>query len=446
MRGWLGAVGRELRHGTCVGGFLAMAVLLATLLWMHSSSWGARWNHLGVQVREDMILLAPLAVVLGAWQGGRARRSEVEELLGSTRRSFLARQSAEVVALGVALFAGVMLGYASAAWTIVWTGGYGTWAAAAYVVGAFPALLADVAIGHLVGRLLVWRFVAPIAGVLTYIALGFLLWDNNSRPVLWGGGWLGGMATSAFDTDAWAWGLAVGAAATVGLLGLGAFERRPARSTGWIGAAAAGLGLVVLAAPAALGAMDAAKPDYPQVSDPALACTHDGGPRACVFEQDRHQLDEATVQARAMLRRLRGIPGAPTWAGPSVDDHDGSRLNVWVGETTPWGDPEPSQANPYVSYLNLFAPDSCPPARGSDSVHLPGDPDGTAFGGSDLVAEWLEGSAGGDEPHGASAELRRRFAASTDAQRRAYAGRLHQAAVECDPAAARAAIDVLGPA
>lgn len=444
MRGWLRAVARELRQGSSLVTFLGMAVLTAVLLWTNSAQWGARWNSLGSEIRDDMILLGPVAVVVGAWQGGRARRSDVEELVASTRRPFLAWHSAEIVALALALYAGVLIGLVTAAASILWVGGYGTWTFPAYVMGAFPTLLAYVAVGHLVGRVLAWRVVAPIAGVLVYLVFGFTTFGDERGVVLLGGGWLGGVGLSAFDLDAWALTALLAAAAAVALAGLGGLERRPARAISWMVAALGGLLVAGLAVPAALAATDSGKSDYPMVAHPALTCTHDGGPRVCVLREDQHLLAAVTPDARLALRRLRGIPGAPTWVGLG-STADLTRLDVYAGNTTPWGKPVRNPADGAAQVFGIFMPSYC--AGDPVTGRLPGDEDGNAFAGADFVSSWLEPEKGpsfdqGEYPEGAG-ELGRRFFASSDAQRRQYAGRLHRAAVACDPAAARAAIDAL---
>ena len=111
-------------------------------------------------------------------------------------------------------------------------------------------------------------------------------------------------------------------------------------------------------------------------------------------------------------------------------------LPVSPGATTPWGGPDTRyRPTVYVSASTLFSPDLCPDLD-PDTFSLPGDPDGTAFLGSMVVTSWLhregltEAYAEG-ERQDPVAVIARRFGASSEAQRRDYAGRLISAARAC---------------
>lgn len=202
MRGWLRALGIELRHGMAPWALLAVTLTLIALLWLdHTADWGGRWNALGSFTRELIIVLGPVCVTLGAWQGGRARRARVGELLASTRRTVLQRQSVDIFALWLAISAGVLLGWASAAATIVVVGGWGTSAAAFYVAGLLPAVLAYTAAGYLVGTLAPWRIVAPVAGATTYVGVGSCSGRTTTSGSRWAAaGWAGPTATPSTST------------------------------------------------------------------------------------------------------------------------------------------------------------------------------------------------------------------------------------------------------
>lgn len=442
MTGWLRAMLRELRHGTCLLAFVAMAALVGVLLWSKGPDWGTRWNELGAAVRDYMILLVPAALMLGVWHGGRARRSEVDELMASTRRAALWRQSSEIAALALAAYLGLLVGVASAAWSILVVGGYGTWAAVAYLVAALPTIAAYIAVGYLIGRAVAWRIVAPVAGVLAYLILGFWLWNSDKLAVLMGAGWLGGTDTFAFDTEGWGWTLVFAAIAALAVTALASAERRPARSLTWSVLAVGGLVLVGLTVQPALAATNAGSRHFPQVTHPALACTADA-PKVCVLKADQHLLPETTRQARRALAELSGLDGAPTWARPPLPDGTSPGfLQVQPGHTTPWGKPDRRYGNQsFVDVYSVFDPDGC----SSDAAS------GIASAGVDSVVLWLTyGDRSSteifdslDASETSHTAILRRFLASSSDERRTYLTRLIHAGQTCDPVAIRKAVDAL---
>jgi hypothetical protein len=257
VRGWLAALRTELRHGIAPWVLVAVTVTMIALLWLdHSADWGGRWNSLGRFIRDLLIVLGPVCVTLGAWQGGRGRRARVGELLASTTRTVLERQSVEIAALWSAISVGVLLGWASAAWTIVLVGGWGTSAAAWYLLGIFPAVLAYAAAGYAIGSLAPWRIVAPVAGAATYVGLGISVWNSDRLAVPMGGGWLGGTEGYLFDLDALVLSMGVLLAAALALWAVVSAERRPGASKHWLPVLLAGaLGAAVLS-PLAVQAAD----------------------------------------------------------------------------------------------------------------------------------------------------------------------------------------------
>ncbi|MGB3762149.1 MAG: hypothetical protein WA966_02930, partial [Ornithinimicrobium sp.] len=204
------ALRTELRSGLAPWFLFAVALTMVALLWLdHSDDWGGRWNSLGRFMRALVIVLGPVCVTLGAWQGGRRSRTGVNELLASTPRTALTRQSVEIAALCIAISVGVFIGWASAAWTIVLVGGWGSLAGLWYMLGLVPAVLAYTSAGYAIGSIAPWRIVAPMAGVATYLLVGIVLWNSDDIAVPMGGGWLGGTNGYAFDMDALLWSSAV---------------------------------------------------------------------------------------------------------------------------------------------------------------------------------------------------------------------------------------------
>lgn len=437
---------RELRKGTPVAGLVIVAVLVDVLLWSKGADWGARWNELGFAARDYMIVIAPLCLMLGVWSGGRLRRSDGTELLASTRRSAFARTSSEVVALALALYVGLLLGVASVAWSIVLIGGYGTWAVVGYLAGAFPTTLAYAAVGYLLGRVFTWRVAAPVAGVLTYAGLGFVVWNDDRWAILTGGGWLGGTDGSPFDSQALVWSILYLLVAATLALALGSAERRTASSRAWAATALAGSLALAGLVPASAAAASRDLPDRAR-TEADVVCTTDDGPRVCVPIEDRHLLAPMTVRAREVLARFRGIAGAPTWAGPrNLDSPPGpdTRLDVDAGGTTPWGGPDRRWGGSmYVDVFSFVSPYryNCP---ADDFGNLAGDADGEIFmTRSDLVAVFVSTDDTFAEEGLEAGSPQARFQDSSDAQRRDFAGRVIAAARTCDLRAVTAADNAL---
>ncbi len=452
MRGWLRSLATELRHGTARWMTLAVAGTTVALLWLdHTADWGGRWNALGSFMRELIIVLGPVCVVLGAWQGGRARLSGVGELLASTSRTAMQRHSVEIVAVWLAITTGVLLGWASAAWTIALVGGWGSSAAAWYVLGLIPALAAYTTAGYLVGALAPWRIVAPIAGAATYVGVGLVMWQSDNVAVAMGGGWLGGTDGYAFDLDALLLSMAVLSLAAVTLWAAVSWERRPGASWRWatvlVPAATATGVLFPLTVQASDSGRDGLRP-----TDGLLACTDDL-PEVCVYAEDRLLLPETVERARPVLDRLASIPGAPDRAMPMRDPRDISVLGVEPGATTPWGGVDEEWGGQvHVDVYSLFAPETyCPTGRFAEAPR----PVRRAFrSATHLLVGWFDPESAQyfdaetmlqEEPGARDRELIERFLGSTDRQRDSYAAAVWAAAQDCDIAAVRAAGDLLAP-
>ena len=452
MTGWLRALRVELRHGIAPWATLAVVVTMVALLWLdHTADWGGRWNSLGRFVRELVIVLGPICVVLGAWQGGRSRRARVGELLASTRRTAMQRHSIELVALWLSITTGALLGWASAAWTIALVGGWGTYAAALYVLGLVPTVAAYTAAGYVVGAVAPWRIVAPIAGVATYVGVGLLLWGSDNIAVPMGGGWLGGTDGYPFGLDALLLSMAVLLLMAFTLWAAVSVERRPGASRRWLVVLVPGLLGTLVLFPLTVQASDSFR-DNLQMTAAPLDCTPDE-PVVCVLAEDRLLLTETVARTRPVLERLARIPGAPTRAMPMRDSRDTTVLGVDPGATTPWGEVDREWGGDVnVDLYSVFAPETyCPVGRFDQAPR----PVRRAFRGTrDLMAWWLDPGPQHlhlkrlmEEESGSRVrELVERFLASTEDQRDQYAAAVLAAARDCDTAAVRAATDVLAAA
>ena len=451
MRGWLRELLRELTRGVPLLTFVAIAVTMTVLLWSRGEVWGGRWNTLAWLSREYLILLAGITMAFAAWQGGRASRDGMRDLLGSTRASALLRQSVEVVAVTLAAYLGVLIGVATAGVSIVRLGGWGSSAAVYQFLGMAPALLAYAALGYAIGRALPGRVVAPFAGLAGYLLLAVPMYVSKTVPVLFGNGFLGDDVHREFSVRTLLLSGAGLAAAAIFFLALAALERRPApsRPTRAV-SVTAGVAMVGLA-PLTLASAAAAL-DNPAPSNPPVVCTTDDGPRVCVHAQDRVALDEATRQAREVIAALEGIHAAPTWAGPRAlaGAETVEMLPVEPAWITPWGELNASRGAPVlVDPFALFDPSaSCTsagwPAPAEAKV-------ASFYERAHLLTRWLRGDEAdwewlaSPDTVGVS-ELERRFAVSTDEQRLDFASAVREAALTCHVNAVVAADRHLAPA
>lgn len=449
MTAWLRALRRELGQGLVLLTFVVIAVAMAVLLWSKGAYWGGRWNSLAVEARDYLILIAPLAATLAAWQGGRAHRDQMGELLASTRRSALARHSSEVAAIALAAFGGWAVAMGLAALTILRLGGWGTAAAIFQILGVAPTLFAYVALGYAAGRLLPWRIVAPVVGVATYVLLGIPVYMSDAAAVLVGTGFVGNDVERPFAPLPFTLSIVGLSAAGLALLALISMERRPAPALAARGAAAAAVLVAVALAPITLATASAAARDR-EPTRPPVICTTDTGPRVCVHAQDRLLLAETTRQARAMLARLADMPGAPTWAGPNRPGvQDPSMLPIQSTSLDPWGRIDTTYGEvQLVNTWSLF--DHWPACRAvgllSDEPGAEAPPELQGFyDRTTLLDLWLTHDSLEDITSPDTDELSARMAASSEDQLKEYAGAVRAAARTCDYAALPAADELLAP-
>ena len=443
MRGWAGAVRRELRHGTCVFAVSALTLLVTVLLWSKGASWGTRWNDLGMLLRDLTIVIGPVALTLGAWQGGRTARSDVTETLESMPTAALTRASTEIAALALAVFAGVLLGWSTAAASILIVGGWGTSAAAWYVLAMAPTVLAYVTFGYALGRLLRWRVVAPMAGLLGYLLIGLTAYRNDGLNAMVGSGTLGEDTYAVFQRDAVAWSALVLTACALAAWGLSSMQRGPGRGRGalTLGVVGAVVGGACVAPAMAAGAQGEA------ATDVAVVCTKDSGPKWCVLAANQHSLDVTKDAARRMLKQMEGIRGAQTWAGPTRYNAplDHTQLPTQSVPIDPWGHVAGGVLwNVDPLYVGaLFDPQSYCPERFDFQARRPSPEQekvlNVFFYAAFPVSDWLSDS---DEVY-PEERVGARFAAATQMQKSEYASLLLAAARSCDVEAAEAAAAVL---
>ncbi|MGY1744904.1 hypothetical protein [Blastococcus sp. SYSU D00695] len=298
----------ELRRSAALGAGLVVLLAGAVLLHAAPGRWSGGWMPLVMTQREYLVLMIPLALAAGAWQGRRETRTGLGELLGSTPRPPRQQVLPVLGALGAAVAAGYLVVLAvTAPWT---AGSTGYVPAAAFAVAAVGALAVVAAawLGLAVGRLWTANAAGP---VLAVAGLGWLM----GVPLLLGHDWYGsvlspmaGMSVfSDFDTVPGrlsaaqaGWLAAVAAAAFL----LHAARSRRARAAALLPLAVAGAVAVVLAP---------AGGDLPGAIDPVareLVCSGDA-PRVCVARAHAGLLPEVTPRAREALALLADLPGPP---------------------------------------------------------------------------------------------------------------------------------------
>jgi hypothetical protein len=290
----------ELRRGTAP---LAAAAMFGAGVWMlamHPDDWAGRWAGLANYLRMSMLILCALMIAAGAWQSGRERRRDIDELITSTPRPGWQPLVVAWLAVTVAGAAGLLVAFAGAAVLVArvatYSGGGWWWTLAVGVL----ALAAATAVGVLVGRLVPLRVAAPIAGLATYLGLAIITyWDGT--PAAWLSPIYGGWAVYSLVPDqvtalqaAWL------VALTVLLLAAAARQRRAALLAG-------GLAVAVIV-PIITG-----QGTYRLPADPAaveLVCTS-SGPQVCLSRINAFLIDDVTEVAQPILARLDGIPGVP---------------------------------------------------------------------------------------------------------------------------------------
>ncbi|MGW1885173.1 hypothetical protein [Streptomyces sp. NPDC001970] len=299
----------ELRRG--VGPWTGAATTAVVAFAMYSKAgylggWQNHWTDATDLLRIAAALLCgPLAVAAGCWHGGRERRRRTSAWLGSLPRGPLRRTLVAATPAALWPAAGYLVaatGCLLATWP--YAGGDGPHLA---LVAADAVTLASLGtLGFVVGRLVAWRFTAPLLAVLTYVGLGCPSYSEA------GARWLDPAVqhSYAWDRPVWWFGAAsivwAGGLAAAALLAYAARRRTTA--------------LVPLTAACAAAVLIAQTGDGLWRPDPEAmrrVCDH-GTPQVCLPYAERHLLPEASAALAGLNARLRGIPGAPTrWvAGP----------------------------------------------------------------------------------------------------------------------------------
>ncbi|MFG1881105.1 hypothetical protein [Micromonospora sp. NPDC049102] len=301
----------ELRRSAAAGAaLLALAVGVAAL-YIAPGRWSEGWMSLTLTIKEYMLLLWPIALAAGAWQGRREHRAKVGELFATTPRSRAGRMLPLLVAMGAALGLAFLL--------VLGAGGMRIASTAAYVppdvvaiaiVGAF-SLVAAAWLGLGIGRLLPALVTAPVLAVAGVLLVFF---TAIMRP-----DWMGAILSPAYgSTPIYPFqtidprvtavlAIFMAGLALTGVLLLVA--QGPRASVAAVLPVLLGFGVAAAIVPRDEAALVA--PVDPVARE--LVCTDDA-PKVCVTRVNANVLDALTPLARQGLSTLAKMPHAPTQA------------------------------------------------------------------------------------------------------------------------------------
>ncbi|WP_305789427.1 hypothetical protein [Symbioplanes lichenis] len=301
----------ELRRSAALGATAVLLLAGAALLFAAPTRWVSSGMALVMAQREYLVLLWPLALAAGAWQGRREHRSKVGELFSSTPRPPAQRVLPTAAALAVAAVTGYLLMTAVGAAWMAGTARYLPAQAFVVLTVGLVAIVGGVWLGLAVGRLLPYLVTAPLLAVA---GIGLLMTIGAVRGAPeWLAYVLSPMYGMSLYTD-WQ---------TVG-------GRTSAAQAIWLTALAIAALVLLMAGswrtrltallPAALGAALAIAviphgDDFvPHPIDPVaqeFVCTNDA-PAVCVTRVRAGLLDDFAPLARQTLGALAKLPDPPT--------------------------------------------------------------------------------------------------------------------------------------
>lgn len=276
-----------------------------------NAAWDEEWIGLAKWLRHIMMLLWPLVLGAGAWQGLRDRRSRVTELLSSTPRPAWQRAVSLLGALALALFAaylvllvvgGVQVATNTSYFTIKWLPVAGVMVLALVGIAAL-----GVGLGRTVPSLLTPP-VAAIVGLAVQIVAQQSGWPRLLTPVF------NGLDINVFTVVA----PEVSLTQAVWFVGIGA------TGFGLVVAARARTRLVALlpvAVAAGVAAPVLSGVDSAVVADPdarVLVCDDN----VCVTRAHEDYLSTLAGPARTALARLAKLPRPPTSVVEMVPNKD----------------------------------------------------------------------------------------------------------------------------
>ncbi|TCB88654.1 hypothetical protein E0H26_28460 [Micromonospora zingiberis] len=302
-------LGVELRRSAAVGAALITVLVGVGALYGAPARWSGGWMSLAMVLREYLILMWPLALAAGAWQGRREHRAKVGELFATTARPRAQRMLPVLGALAITFaVAYLLVTVVGLAWIV--SVRYVPLLNFAVVTGVgVLALIGAAWLGLGIGRLLPALATAPALGVAGVLLVSFSLFISPD--------WLAAAMSPIYGTSQFhsyptidnrvsgAIAIWMVALAVTGLLLFVAGSWR-ARTAALV-PVLLGLTVAVAVVPRDPAVLDAPVDPIAQV----LVCTDDA-PTVCVSRVNTHVLDALTPLAREGLAALAKLPGAPT--------------------------------------------------------------------------------------------------------------------------------------
>ncbi|MEV4713757.1 hypothetical protein [Micromonospora sp. NPDC049374] len=303
-------LGIELRRSAALGAGLITVVVGAGALYVATGRWSSGWMALAMTIREYLLLLWPLALAAGAWQGRREHRAKVGELFTTTARPRAQRMLPVLGAMALTLAVAYLLVTVAGIGWIASTARHLPLLNFAVVTGVGALSLIGAAwLGLGIGRMLPALVTAPalaVAGVLLIFLSVIRLPDWLAAAISPVHGTVPFHAYQTIDNR-------VSGALAISMAALAAAGLLLFVADGWRTRTAAlvpvVLGLVVATA---VVPRDEGVLNWPV--DPVareLVCTDDA-PTVCVSRVNANVLDALTPLAREGLTALAKLPDAPT--------------------------------------------------------------------------------------------------------------------------------------
>ncbi|GAB3144456.1 hypothetical protein GCM10027290_22860 [Micromonospora sonneratiae] len=302
----------ELRRSAALGAALILLLTGAIVCYATPGRWSSSWMALVMIEREYLVLLFPLALAAGAWQGRRESRAGLAELIESTPRPRPQRVLPLLGALGITVAGGYLAVLAVTAPWIAGTARYLPAAAFAVVAVGVLAVVAAAWLGLAVGRL--WPSVAA-GPVLAVAGIGWLM---GFPGIVSGQEWLAALFSPMYgmsqysDYETVPGRLTTAQAVWLGALAVGAYVLHSAKSRR---TRVAALLPVALGVAVAIAVMPHDR-YLPRAIDPVaqeLVCTTDA-PKVCVARVHSSLLPDVTPRARQALALLAKLPQPPAEA------------------------------------------------------------------------------------------------------------------------------------
>ncbi|MEV2236814.1 hypothetical protein [Micromonospora sp. NPDC049891] len=303
-------LGIELRRSAALGAGLITVLVGVGALYAATGRWSSGWMALAIAIREYLLLLWPLALAAGAWQGRREHRAKVGELFTTTARPRAQRMLPVLGALALTLAVAYLLVTVAGIGWIVSTAQHLPLLNFAVVTGVGALSLISAAwLGLGIGRMLPALVTAPalaVAGVLLVFLSVIRLPDWLAAAISPVHGAVPFHAYQTIDNRvSGALAISMAALAVTGLLLFVAGDWR-ARTVALVPVV---LGLVVATA---VVPRDKEVLNWPV--DPVareLVCTDDT-PTVCVSRVNANVLEALTPLAREGLTALAKLPDAPS--------------------------------------------------------------------------------------------------------------------------------------